>query len=96
MKYFALLYDVVDDYVERRAAFRDEHLGLGREAVARGEIVLGGAFSDPADTAPIVFRCEDASTAENFARNDPYVKNGLVKQWRARPWNVVTGTAHSE
>ena len=25
-----LLYDVVDDYVERRAAFRDEHLKLAR------------------------------------------------------------------
>jgi len=28
--YFALRYTVVPDYLERRAAFRDEHLALAR------------------------------------------------------------------
>ena len=39
------IYDVVPDYVERRAAFSDEHLSLGWEAHARGELVLGGALA---------------------------------------------------
>jgi hypothetical protein len=30
-------------------------------------------------------------TAEDFARNDPYVKAGLVTAWRVRQWNVVVG-----
>ena len=47
--YFALIYDTVDDYLERRGAYRAEHLALARAATERGEIVLAGAFADPAD-----------------------------------------------
>jgi hypothetical protein len=91
MAYFALFYDVVDDYMTRRGQYRDEHLGLAREAHARGELVLGGAFSDPADRALLVFRAPDRAVAEDFARKDPYVIHGLVKRWEVRPWNVVIG-----
>jgi hypothetical protein len=28
---------------------------------------------------------------ENFAKNDPYVKNGLVKNWHIREWTTVIG-----
>jgi uncharacterized protein YciI len=41
--YFLLFYEVVDDYIERRRAFREEHLGLAQEAEERGELVLAGA-----------------------------------------------------
>jgi hypothetical protein len=30
MKYFALFYDVVNDFVSRRSPFREEHLRLAR------------------------------------------------------------------
>jgi hypothetical protein len=91
MKYFALFYEVVADYITRRASFRDEHLRLAREAHARGELVLAGAMSDPADRALLIFRAQDASVAEDFARKDPYVVNGLVTRWEVRAWNVVIG-----
>jgi uncharacterized protein YciI len=29
--------------------------------------------------------------AEDFARADPYVRNGLVTRWRVREWSVVIG-----
>jgi hypothetical protein len=35
--HYILSYDVVDDYVERRARFREAHLKLAREAHERGE-----------------------------------------------------------
>jgi len=89
--YFALFYDVVEDYVTRRTPFRQEHLKLASEAHARGELVMGGAFADPADRVLIVFQANDRSVAESFARNDPYVMNGLVKRWEVRPWTVVIG-----
>jgi len=93
MAYFALIYELVDDYIERRAPLRQEHLKLASEAHARGEIVLGGAFANPLDRALIVFRGEDASAAERFVQQDPYVKNGLVKKWEVRPWTVVIGNS---
>jgi len=91
MAYFLLLYDVVDDYLERRGEFREEHLGMARAAHERGEIVMAGALAEPADGAVLVFRGEDPSVAERFAEDDPYVKNGLVARWRVRPWTVVIG-----
>lgn len=97
MAYFLLLYEVVDDFVARRAPLRDDHLALARAAHARGDLVMGGALTDPVDTAALLFRAPDASVAERFAEHDPYVKNGLVKRWRVRPWAVAVGgdPAHS-
>ena len=89
MNYYLLFYHVVDDYVARRARFRDEHLRLARAAHERGELILGGALSDPADAALLVFRAADKSVVENFVQADPYVINGLVKKWEIRPWTVV-------
>jgi uncharacterized protein len=91
MPYFALLYDVVDDFVARRVPFRAEHLRLAGEAHNRGDIVLAGALVEPVDTALIIFRCAHKSVAEDFARRDPYVVNGLIKKWTVRPWTVVVG-----
>ncbi len=91
MTYYALLYSVVDDYVARRAAYRDEHLRRAREAHSRGETLLAGALIDPIDRALLVFRVADRATVEEFVRNDPYVINGLVTRWEIRPWAVVVG-----
>jgi uncharacterized protein YciI len=91
MPYFALFYDVVEDYVTRRAPLREEHLGKAREAHGRGELLLAGALSDPVDGALLVFCAPDRSVAEDFARSDPYVVRGLVTRWRVRPWSVVIG-----
>jgi uncharacterized protein YciI/heme-degrading monooxygenase HmoA len=91
MPYFALLYDVVDDFVTRRGEYRAEHLRRVAEAYGRKELILAGALGDPADHALLIFHAADKSVAEAFARHDPYVVGGLVKQWRVRPWNVVTG-----
>jgi uncharacterized protein YciI len=90
--YYALFYDeVVENFVSQRVPFREEHLGLAREAHARGELLMAGALADPADAALLVFRTENAATAEEFAKKDPYVRNGLVKKWRVRKWTVVVG-----
>jgi len=89
--YYALFYEVVDDFSARRNAYRDEHLRLAHEARARGELLLAGALADPADGALIVFQGESPAVAETFARRDPYVKNGLVTKWKVRNWTVVVG-----
>jgi len=89
--HYVLFYDVADDYVERRGEFRGMHLEKAREAVARGELVLGGAFAKPVDGAMLLFKGESRDVAERFAKSDPYVVNGLVKSWRVREWTTVVG-----
>jgi len=89
--HYLLIYDAVEDYAVRRAPFRAEHLARARAAVARGELVLGGALADPIDGAVLLFRGDSPVAAEAFAKGDPYVLNGLVARWRVRPWTTVVG-----
>lgn len=93
MPYFALIYDLVDDYLERRAPLRSQHLALANSAHKRGELVLAGALAEPTDKALLIFHAPGQSVVEAFAKNDPYVINGLVKHWEIRPWTVVIGNA---
>ena len=95
MPYFVLTYDVVDDFVNKRTPFRPAHLGEVRAAHERGELVMAGALGEPAE-AMLVFRVNDKSIVENFVTNDPYVKSGLVKAHRVRPWTVVVGQDPAE
>jgi len=89
--HYLLLYDLNPDYLERRGEFRKEHLALAWQAVERGELVLGGALRDPVDTAVLLFKADSTEPVEQFVAADPYVKNGLVKAWRIRPWTTVVG-----
>ena len=91
MPYFLLFYEAADNYVEKRAPYRSQHLELARAAHARGELLLAGALADPPDRAVLVFRAADKATVEDFARHDPYVLNGAIKHWEVRPWTVVIG-----
>ncbi len=88
--HYLLMYDVVDDYVTRRAPLRAAHIALARQAAARGEIVLGGALNPP-EGVVLLFRGESPAAAEAFAKADPYVQNGLVTSWRVREWTTVVG-----
>jgi uncharacterized protein len=87
--HYLLFYDVVDDYVARRAPLRSVHLAHARAARARGELVLAGALADPVDGAVLIFKGDSPEAARVFAETDPYVINGLVTSWRVREWTTV-------
>lgn len=85
-----LEYTLAEDYLERRAALRDDHLGLARAAHERGELLLAGALPDPFDRALLMWTAP-REVVERFVEADPYVVHGLVTGWTIRPWNVVVG-----
>jgi uncharacterized protein YciI len=89
--HYLLFYDVVEDYTERRKPFRAAHLAYADEAVARGELILGGALAEPVDAAVLLFRAPSRQVVEHFVEGDPYVRNGLVKSWSVREWTTVIG-----
>jgi uncharacterized protein YciI len=91
MKHFLLFYDVDSDFVTKRAAYRDAHLQYAWNASARGEIILAGALTEPADHAVLLFAADSPAVVERFAQADPYVANGLVKKWHVREWVTVVG-----
>lgn len=89
--HYLLFYEVAEGYAERRKSFREAHLALAKQAVARGELVLGGTLADPLDKALILFQGDSPAAAEAFAKSDPYVQNGLVERWYVREWTTVVG-----
>ncbi len=95
MKHYLLTYELGNDYLERRTAFRGAHLGLAWKAHEQGELVLAGALADPTDRAVFLFKSDSPAAAEAFAKADPYVTNGIVKHWQVREWTTVVGETAS-
>lgn len=87
--YYVLFYKTIDNYIEKRKPFREEHLKLANTARVNGTLIMAGALADPADEALLVFKADSPQVAEDFAKNDPYVINGLITEWRVRAWTVV-------
>lgn len=87
--HYILFYDLAADYLERRGPLRPGHLSLVKEAHDKGDLVMAGALAEPADGAVLVFRSREA--AEAFAAADPYVLQGLIRDWRVRTWMTVLG-----
>lgn len=59
------------------------HKAVVDRYIERGEVVGIGPFADRGNMA--IFRTRAA--AENFAKEDPFVLEGLVKSFVIRDWN---------
>lgn len=96
MNYFILKYSLIPTYMEERGKYREEHLKLAKNYADRGLLVIGGALADPADEAILVFKTESEKEVAEFARQDPYVQNGLIAKTEIRKWSVVIGSYFEE
>lgn len=90
MNYYILDYITSGNFLEERVKYRKEHLNHATEYFNEGYLILGGAI-DAASEAVLVFKADTDKIVEAFAQNDPYVKNGLIKSWSVKKWNVVIG-----
>ena len=84
-----LFYEYVEDILQRRGPHREPHLQRIRAARDDGALTLAGALGDPPHGAAFVFRGVAPDRIEAFARGDPYVQAGLVRDWRIERWNLV-------
>ncbi len=91
MHYLLFYHDLVENYVQRREAFRGQHLAHAKAAHSRGDLILAGALAEPVDGAVLLFQGDSPAVAEQFAQQDPYVINALVGRWEVRAWNTVVG-----
>jgi uncharacterized protein YciI len=69
--------------MEQIMAVYPRHKALVDQFVARGEVIGIGPFADRGNMA--IFRSREA--AEQFAQQDPFVLEGLVKSYAIRDWN---------
>lgn len=88
--YYILVYDYVDDYVERRKPYREEHLKLAEQMKEDGDLMMAGTYNLPYHGAELLFK-SDKKKVEEFIDKDPYVTHGVVMNWKIKEWNVVVG-----
>ncbi|HTX32940.1 MAG TPA: YciI family protein [Solirubrobacteraceae bacterium] len=89
METHILIYDYVDDLLERRAPFREAHLEAIRSARERGQLTLAGAVGDPPHGGMLVFQGVSPEEIDAYARRDPYMEAGLIQDYRIERWNLV-------
>ena len=93
---YLLFYEKAPDHATRSVPFQVMHLAHVRAAAERGELLLAGNLATPDDgTALLLFSVDKPETVEAFAREDIYVKEGVVARWRVRYWDVVVGAGVS-
>ena len=90
---YLLFHDYSPADLERRGAYRADHLALAWEAHAKGCLMLAGALANPADSAVLHFRGDSPAAAEAFAQADPCVRKGRVTRWQVREWTTGVGEA---
>ena len=83
MKY-VLFYEPADDVATTAPLHFDAHRALWVRYHERGSLLLIGPFTDGRG-AMGVFRTREA--AEEFAKEDPFVRHGVVRAWQVREWN---------
>lgn len=86
--YTVVVYDYVENMLERRGPHREEHISRVRGSKERGELLNAGAIGE-AESAFFVFAPDAEAAARSFISDDPYVLNDLVPTWRVTTWNVV-------
>ena len=87
MKY-VLFYESADDVLARVPAHFPAHSARCEEFRARGTLLMVGTFADPQEEGSMaIFATREA--AEEFALGDPFVLNGVVRDWQIREWNEV-------
>lgn len=84
-----LFYDYVEDVLERRGPYRDDHIALLKQWKADGKLVTAGALGTPPHGALFVFGVDDPAEIEAYVAADPYVAAGIVTGHRVEPWTVV-------
>jgi uncharacterized protein YciI len=89
MKY-VMFYDSADDVASKAPAHFPAHRARLADFHARGALLMVGPFGDPQKEGSMaVFTTREA--AEEFAKEDPFVLNGVVRNWYVREWNEILG-----
>lgn len=64
-----------------------EHLARSRELHAQGVLLMAGAFLDrPDEPVQTMGVLASRAAAEDYARQDPFVRADMVSEWVVREW----------
>jgi uncharacterized protein len=83
---YVVFYESADDARARAREFMPAHRAWYQEFVRRGDLIMVGPFMDAAGALSVL---TTRAAAEEFAAGDPFVRNGLVRNWYVREWAEV-------
>jgi hypothetical protein len=84
MKY-VVMYETAEDGLPLARIHFPAHKVRVDEFAARGELLMVGTWANPQEGSMAVFRTREA--AEAFVKEDPFILNGVIKNWLVREWN---------
>jgi uncharacterized protein len=85
MNRYVLFYESADDVMSKAPAVYPAHLARLQDFKALGELLMVGTFADPqADGSMAIFNSRQG--AEDFATEDPFVLQGVVRSWTVKEW----------
>lgn len=87
MKY-VLFYESADDVASKAPAHFPAHSARLAEFHAGGTLLMVGTFANPQDEGSMAI-LTTREAAEEFAKGDPFVLNGVVRDWQIREWDEV-------
>jgi len=85
MKKYVLLYETAEDVLEKAPAHFGGHVARGNEFHAQGSLLMYWPFGDPRERSMAVSTSREA--AVEFVENNPFVLNGVVRNWFIRAWD---------
>ena len=95
-KYYVAFFEIDKKYKTLRDVTAhspetiSEHLARSNRLHKEGKVLMAGAFLDrpdePLTTMGVFYTREDA---EEYAKRDPFVLNGMVANWYVREWGNI-------
>jgi uncharacterized protein YciI len=83
-----LFYESAPDVAAKAPAHFPAHKARLDDFHARGTLLMVGTFGDPQTEGSMAIFTTRAA-AEEFAGEDPFVLNGVVRAWHIREWNEI-------
>jgi len=85
---YVLFYELADDVASKAPAHFPAHSARLDEFHSAGTLLMVGTFGNPQEEGSMaIFTTREA--AEEFVREDPFVLNGVVRDWQIREWDEV-------
>jgi len=82
----AMLYQNTPGFMEKAPPFIEQHRARIAAVHGRGLLLMTGPLTD-GNGAMGLFTTRES--ADEFARGDPFVLNGVVASWEVREWREV-------
>jgi uncharacterized protein YciI len=85
--FFETVYDSLQEAVSKAPDVIAAHRARSNVWHAQGTLLMAGAFlNNSQEKLCTMVICTTRAAAEEYARGDPFVLNGMVKKWYIRDW----------